>query len=528
MSRRTALAAALCALLAATGVYGARAGAAPDALTVLGPGGAWSYFSDPRAVHIDGPCACTYTGWVDSLGDLGVSALDETAHSVKSFILMPRLQVDDHASPSLLVLPDGRLSVFWSGHQGRAIYTRTMTRPDDVRSFGPVRILPVRVPGDVLFTYTNPVLVPGEHNRIYLFWRSQFTHQAFATSDDLGLTWSPARVLLDEPGQRPYVKYDGRDGSIAMAFTRSHPDESPTAVYYLSYRQGRYFRADGTSLGPLGRRPFRPDQAGVVGSTGLPGANAWVQDVALGADGRPVVVYVTAGRGQPHTYHYARYDGAQWVDTALADAGPSIDQTGSEPSYSGGIALDHNDPRVVYLARPEGLFFQVQRWVTLDGGTTFTYTVPVQELSTDNLRPVVPRGGGTTTPGALWMAGSYRHYTDYATSIVTTPAVVPPSPQATDVSIEIRPAANVRDRPTALGELTLSGDGGPVPDAEVTLFVRFRGSNRWLRGAQLRTDAGGEVTFPLPTLGRADYQLEWPGDDRWSASRSATGSYFPG
>ncbi len=528
MSRRTSLAAALLALLATAVLTGPGAGAAPqDALSVLGPGGAWSYFSDPRAVHLDGPCSCTYTGWVDDRGDLGVSALDESSHRLQSFVLMPRLQEDDHANPSLLALPDGRLSVFWSGHQGRAIYQRTMTRPDDIRSFGPVRAVPVGIRGDGLFTYTNPVLVPAENNRIYLFWRSKYSHQAFATSDDLGVTWSRARILLDEPGQRPYVKYDVYGGTIAMAFTRSHPDESASPVYYMAYHQTGFYHVDGTGIGHLRDAPFFPEQGSVVGTTGQPGANSWVQDVALGLDGQPVVAYVTAGRGQPHIYHYARWDGKSWVDTALVDAGPSIDQTGTEPSYSGGMALDHSDPRIVYLARPAGALFQIQRWVTLDGGVSFTYTVPVQDVGNDNLRPVVPRGRTTNSPAAVWMSGSYRHYTDYTTSIVTSPTVVPPSPQGTVSALEVQPSRTPRVRPRAVGQLTLSANGQPVADAEVALFVRFQGSNRWLRGEQRRTDSQGLVSFPLPSLRRADYELEWPGDDRWSYSRSNTGSYVP-
>ncbi|MDX6200361.1 MAG: hypothetical protein QOJ79_3512, partial [Actinomycetota bacterium] len=436
-------------------------------------------------------------------------------------VLHDRLQNDDHANPSVLALPDGRVTYFWSAHNGLFMYYRTTTTAGDVHSFGPLRTLPVRPTGDRLYTYSNPVLLPAEGNRLYLFWRSQYTHQAFATSDDLGVHWSPARILLEEPGQRPYVKYAANSDTIGIAFTRSHPDESRTGIYYMSYWHDAFFRADGTAIGGVDDLPFAPSQTELVVDPDVIGGSAWIMDVALEADGNPVIVYVATG--ELHRYHYVRWDGTHWHDTTMTDAGPPITTGGREPSYSGGISLDHSDPTTAYLSRRVGDRNVVEKWHTADGGTTFTSEPVAQDLTLDNLRPVVPIG---LTPEdsvrALWMAGSYRYFTDFVTSIVG-PTVVPPTPEATAIRIAPMPS-RVPERSTVqmTARLFSPTSGHVAVNAEVTLFSRRAGGLVWSRVDSARTDSAGLVSFRSPMiLNSTELMIDWPGDERWTPAQTA-------
>ena len=145
--------------------------------------------------------------------------------------------------------------------------------------------------------------------------------------------------------------------------------------------------------------------------------------------------------GPAHTYHYVRWDGAHWNDTVLADAGPAITTAGREPSYSGGVSLDHGDPNTVFLSRRVGALNVVEKWQTTDGGATFTSAPVAQDTTVDNLRPVVPLGSGADgTSDALWMSGSYRYFTEFSTTI-TGPPVIAPAPE------ETRPALRARAWP---------------------------------------------------------------------------------
>ena len=516
-----ALAAAAATLALAAGPAAADPSPAPTDPTAgadLTTDGGWSYFSDPRAVEVTTPRRLLYTGWVNHLGSIVAGAYDPATQRVQTMTLQDRLQNDDHANPSVLALPDGRVTYFWSAHNGGFTYYRTTTVPGDIHSFGPLHTLPVRVAGDRLTTYTNPVLLPGEGNRLYLFWRSQYTHQAFATSDDLGETWSPARVLLEEPGQRPYVKYAAHGDTIGIAFTRSHPDEGTTGIYFMSYWHDAFFRADGTAIGGMDDLPFAPSQTELVVDPAVLGSSAWIQDVAYGADGNPVIAYVATG--SIHRYHYVRWDGTAWHDTTLTDAGPGIATNSREPSYSGGMALDHADPTTAYLSRRVGEHNVVEKWQTTDGGATFTSAAVSQDLAVDNLRPTVPLGlQPDDTYRALWMSGSYRYFTDYTTGLAGVPTIAPTPDTAT---VRIKVPASVRYGAVAsiTARLFSTASGHPAVGVEPTLFERRVGGQAWGRVGTARTDDTGLVTFRFRIARNTELQLDWPGDESWLPARA--------
>ena len=172
--------------------------------------------------------------------------------------LKARLQVDDHDNPSILVRPDGRLMVFWSTHAGPTMWYRRTLHPEDITSWEPERAFPTNTPGSLGYTYPNPMQLSAEANRIYLFWRGGNFNPSMSTSRD-GKTWSPARTVIFNAGQRPYVKYASNGGdTIAMAFTEGHPRNVRTSIYYAAYRAGALRRADGSVIAAHGGLPIAP------------------------------------------------------------------------------------------------------------------------------------------------------------------------------------------------------------------------------------------------------------------------------
>jgi hypothetical protein len=79
------------------------------------------------------------------------------------------------------------------------------------------------------------------------------------------------------------------------------------------------------------------------------------------------------------------------------------------------MALDHSNPSIVYLSRAVANGWQIERWTTSNGGYSWRHTVVVPAAGVQNVRPVVPRGGGPIS--LLWLRGDYRTYTTYRTSI---------------------------------------------------------------------------------------------------------------
>ena len=132
---------------------------------------------------------------------------------------------------------------------------------------------------------------------------------------------------------------------------------------------------------------------------------------------QPVIVYATFPSTHNHAYCYARFDGRHWVSHFLTYAGGTIANTAFEAEYSGGIALDHSDPSIVYLSRQVGRLFQIERWVTADRGARWRHRVVVRGGALDNVRPVVPRGSHGGPMSLLWLRGAYNDYRTYRTQI---------------------------------------------------------------------------------------------------------------
>ncbi len=377
--------------------------------------GAWCWFADPRAVHVAGQHDETFVGWIDWSGRITVGAYEPSFGVTRSHVI-GNLARDDHGSPSLLVEPDKRLTVFWSGHNGAVIRYRTTRRPDDISAWGAVRRLHSQPRGPLGFTYPNPVLLPAEGNKLYLFWRGADWGQDYATRAISG-RWSPARRLISVPGERPYVKFDSdRKNTIAIAFTNGHPRNRTTSVYYAAYRKGSLWTAGGRRIARLNNAPITPSQADVVYDASATGVSGWVWDVAFDLRARPVVVYATFPSAQDHAYWYARWNGRRWVSHLMTFAGPTISPGTIEQQYSGGITLDHSHPSTVFLSREVRGLFEIERWTTDDGGYRWHHSTVVRG-GADNVRPVVPRGWERGPIGLLWLRGDYRTYTTYRTSI---------------------------------------------------------------------------------------------------------------
>jgi hypothetical protein len=395
--------------------------------------GAWNWCGDPKAVYHEGTRRTTYVGWVDGEGSVRVGAHDHDTGEFVTSILHEGMERDDHDNPSILVLPDGRLAAFYcphvrvpsAGEEGlMGMFYRISSSPEDVTAWGPERQLATNTAGSWGYTYPNAVSLSEEGGRIYLFWRGGNGQPAISFSDE-GEYWVYAHTLF-RSGKRPYAKYASDGAStIHFAFTDGHPRGEPTNnIYYASYRDTTFYRADGTPITGLRGLPLVPEAVDLVYDAKDAGARAWVWDIALDADARPVIAYATFPGDDDHRYRYARWDGAQWVDHEICASGswfpePIPDARGRHyyVYYSGGVTLDHDDPSVVYLSRQVDGIHEIERWETPDGGRTWESSAVTCGSSKNNVRPVVPRGRAPGGPEVIWMHGDYTHYTEYDTSL---------------------------------------------------------------------------------------------------------------
>src|SRR5690606_13953914 len=131
-------------------------------------------------------------------------------------------------------------------------------------------------------------------------------------------------------------------------------------------------------------------------------APAWVWDIAPG----PVIAFASFPSLDAHHYHWARWDGIKWRTHDVTQAGNPIDTTGTEHHYSGGIALDHDQPDVMYLSvqRDNGWSLLKMSVCSLDGTNKLETITDGPTMK--NVRPVVVRGDSRV----CWLSGDYDGY----------------------------------------------------------------------------------------------------------------------
>ena len=385
--------------------------------------GAWCWFQDPRAVYIEGQYKRTYAGWMTHDGQLQVGAYNHQNGSTEFVTLKENWDVDDHNTNSFLVLPDNRLATFYARHNKEGLFVRTTANPEDIQSWNEEAI----VSDAQRITYNHPVHLEDE-GRFFVFWRGPSWKPTLAMSTDL-TSWSESQILLQAEGReaddiRPYLKVVSDDRStIHFAFTDGHPrNELTNSIYYLVYRDGAFYSAAGIEVGTLDSLPISITPDLLVYDAGQTDVRAWVWDIALDSEGRPIIAYTRLPDEIDHRYHYARWTGETWTDAEITPGGPWFPQTqpGAEERevhYSGGIAIHQANPSIVYISRQVNGQFEIEKYETSDEGLTWAGT-PITENSEHlNVRPVVPRGYHGEADHLLWMAGEYVHYTDYRTGI---------------------------------------------------------------------------------------------------------------
>ncbi len=493
---------------------------AADAPTDVTPDAAWCWFGDPRAVRHRGAQDRTFLGWLTRTGEVQVGQYDHRTGQFTTATLMSGFPVDDHENPSLVVRPDGRLMVFWSGHVGPVMHYRVSSAPESIDAWDPVEDLPVQLPGMVGYTYPNPVFAPGEGDRLYLFWRAG-SQPAVSWSDDLGGTWSPARQLVARAGGRPYVKVAlAPNGTIGLAFTDAHPRETAVNdVHYAALRGGALHRSDGTLVARLADGPRPPDAFETVhAQSAWAGQRAWVHDLAFDSRSSPVVVLAAFPSASDHRYRYARRTASGWQVTEMVAAGPAFETSGLEVHYSGGITLDHEDPSVAYLSRRVGATWEVERWRTADGGTSWTVT-PLTSGSTEpNVRPVSPRGSAGGALDVVWMAGGYAHYTSFSTGIdgAATTADRRPAPRLTGAAASARVAHGA---PLAV-RATLAGAAGSALSARALQLWHAPEQSPSVLVGTATTDRTGAASFRVPGRTTGAYEVRFTGDSRSAPASS--------
>lgn len=403
-----------------------------SAYKVAAPDGAWCWFSDPRAVYHKGSTERIYYAYINSIGDVMISAMDVKTKKIQTAILHNKLEIDDHNVPAILFLPNGKILTFYSEHGGH-FFIRKSRNAEDISEWENERMVTFGMNKDDDLCYAHPVMLSGENNRIYMFFRIDTGHdggpysswgQYITYSDNGGDTWTKGQYYLNQkPFNNPiYVKISSDNTTrIDFAFTDGHPKIGPASVYHMFFEKGKFYQTNGNFIADLGQLPLQRENINKVYDVNISHTKSWIWDIALDRKRQPVITYTRYPDETDHRYHYARWNGKKWLDEELCKAGGMITVIESgekveEAHYSGGVVLDHNNPSNAYLSRQVNGIFEIEHWTRKHNRWKMNKITDRSEAS--NLRPYVVANYPYKNPFVLWMNGLYRHYTRYKTALL--------------------------------------------------------------------------------------------------------------
>lgn len=376
-----------------------------------------------------------YAGSVSANGSVQVNKTN--AIDTSAFTLAAALEVDDHDDATLLKLPSGKLSCFYSKHStdGLIRYRLATNALPDIAAFAAEKSF-----NDGQVSYAAPFLLSDNNVRVYYRKINGATlprKMAKTPVADLeaGTEIWTLSTIFETTGQRPYLTacQNGVD-RIDFAMTNGHPNEVATSLYhcYMQLDAGveKYYTSAGVEI-------FAPIDvtatATLVDDT--TGGRVWNDKIAIGPDGFPRILFTkyptgttgaNGGAGTTYTnieYWHARWDGTAWVKTRLLTGQRSLYP--NEAFYTGSMCFDGNDVTIVYLAEISGSIYEMKKYqIDEAAGTKTLLTSYTTNSLTHNFRPQSPSGSDRPYE-VTWLDGTYTSYTSYATRMKGGGAVVP-------------------------------------------------------------------------------------------------------
>ena len=406
----------------------------PHQFTVFLKEGGWCWFQDPRAIiHNEHLFIGSVQGNGSGSALIGIFDL-EAGNALGTVVAKEDFDHDDHNSPVFYPRPNGSVLAMYARHGREKLHYFRISDRKNYLQWGQEQVIDhdeFLAERDKV-TYMNLYFLERE-GKLYNFYRGFGWNPSFVTSTDHGVTWGEDTHFIEsdlEGYPRPYVRYasNGSD-TIYLSITDGHPQQFGNSIYYAEFRNGRFYRADGSLIKTLASDgPLQISEAErVYKGTGSPGRGpelsaagaAWTSSIAVDGTGHPHIAYSVYLSNSDNRYRLASWDGARWIDREVAYGGNSLYDR--EASYTGLIALDPIDPTVVAISTDVGPLTGEYR-----GGNHEIYRARIrlqdqlesiqwkqvtQNSPVRNLRPVIVRD--QTSRVILWNRGEFRTFRDY-------------------------------------------------------------------------------------------------------------------
>lgn len=397
---------------------------------VVQEGAGWIWFNRPSAVY-DAASHKTFAAWITTSAGVVLAEYDHDSGAWSMNTVATEASADDHESPTILLRQDGVVVAFQADHSGGGLDVWIGNTPGQITSV-------THYDHSALSSQiTYPQAVEFETSGdIMLTWRDGGWDRSYAISTDGGETFSAAAKLFDGTNERPYLHVAQAGDEAHFLLSRDHPREIAAGLndmyhFYYDDATGTFHFSDGSPL----TMPGGPANATLIEDASVNGYNFWGHDIAIGADGRPVVVYAEVRPSSldagvisdtellDHRYRYGRWTGSAWETYEVASSGPRVGgfQFGNsvEAHYSPGMALNHDDPTRLFVSLRDSTGLSAWEYRTVDGGQTWTR----ESRGRGAFEPQYVRNAHEDLEW-IYMAGDYDYWNEgWTTDVGAYPAV---------------------------------------------------------------------------------------------------------
>ena len=394
----------------------------------------------------------TYIAYMTDMGEIHVKELDAKCSRAESrdvtFCRLNFFYSDEHKSPSICIMNDGRIVVAYTGHAATATLRYRITqRPYDIFSFGP----------EITLQYEKSVTYAQLFENIYkrelwLFTRVNAVTWEFRYSKD-GIHWSnPTCFLKSDAGGLFYIDIrkqliPSRYGLLERWFFAlyGHPRISKDHTI----RSG-FFDADGWLVTMDGNRlPMNlygkvKTESGVECTSQLDlqdlsivynspeGSTVRLLEVAPTVPLRVGLATFEMDKPETITYYIASWKGDAWgLSNPIAKGGEFLSkppQMDGSQTYVGGMACYYGvgedgfhpkhfasiDTNRVFIARADADNRLLESYVSHDNGATYMLEQVVKAIPRKEhrkiWRPIVPIYAQDNLP-VYWHEGIYSAHT---------------------------------------------------------------------------------------------------------------------
>ncbi|TXE09792.1 glycosyl hydrolase [Seonamhaeicola algicola] len=398
--------------------------------------GGWCWYQDPRAIINNNKLLIA--GLSGQSGDVRLGVYDLKSEKNDSTItLHKQLQRDDHNVPALYVKPDESVLAVWAKHGNEKVHYYSTASAPNYLKWEKTNTIKHEYNHKNGVTYMNLYYLKNE-DKLYNFFRSGETfNPSFITSSNHGNTWGEYTHFIanDIKGyQRPYARYfQVNDNTVGISYTDGHPRQYGNNLFYVEFKNGAFYKADGTKIKDLKAGALRTSEGEklYIGSNtynksiiteSVPNS-AWTCAMATDENNNPHIGYSLYINDADHRYRIVSWDGKQWHDREIAYAGKYLYK--EESSYTGLMAFDPENPSKVYISSDVdpstgndlgGVHEIYEANIGLnDDINTISWKAVTSNSNYRNIRPIVVANQGYKV--LLWLNGPWYDYENYNSNV---------------------------------------------------------------------------------------------------------------